>query len=103
MAEQEPTDGGYRLSDNALRAVVYVALAIGGGGGLYTIQSSQGGYDAEDAVRELALRDERIARLQRDVERLEATVRGIDDTHPPPDLIRDLDDHEARLRDLERK
>ena len=82
--------------------LLYVSLSLGGGSGALTLYSTSDRYHQADSERDLALRDERILNLALRITDLKKQVQAIDDTHPPPDVLKHLDDLEARLREIER-
>ena len=88
--------------DNLFWGLISAALLSGLGSGVLTITQTEDRYYAEDANRDFELRDERILNIRREADQLRHWVQRIDDTHPPPSLIKRLDDHEERIRELER-
>lgn len=67
-----------QLADVMFRVVASVALALGAISGGYTVSSSDDRYRAQDAQRELALRDVQIKNIERDVSRLFIQVQRMD-------------------------
>ena len=103
MSMNEAISDGISKRDTnpILWAIVYIALGVGGSSGLYTATSTQDRYTATDAGKDFAVRDSRLTDLVRRVDGIEARVQRIDDTHPPPELIKEIHDLGERLRELE--
>lgn len=88
--------------DNLFWGLISAALFSGVGSGVLTVTQTEDRYYAADAARDLKVRDIEIRHLHDQYRELRTWVQRIDDTHPPPDLIKDIDDHEKRIRALER-
>ena len=84
------------------RVVISVALLSGLGSGALSVVGTADRYYGKDAVKDFALRDTEIQHLQQEIKYLRQWIGQIDATHPPPELIKDIDDHEKRIRALER-
>ena len=81
-----------------VRAVLGVALLVGGGSGtaLFTADTTLR-YKSDEAARDFKLRDQRIGYIEKRIESMSVTLRDIDESHPPPELIKDIDKLEDRL------
>lgn len=89
----ELVDSGTGVSGRLLAFAVVVSL---GGDGL-SLLSSADRYPGETAARDFALRDARIERLESDVESNKRTITRIDETHPPPDLLKRIHKAESDI------
>lgn len=105
----EDHNGPIQPNNPLLWGAVVISLLTGGTGSIYSLQTRSqfqaqvdDRYRSADAQRDLAIRDEKILSLRREFERLQHQVQKIDDTHPPPAILRELRDHEERLRAAER-
>jgi len=70
---------------------LFLALALlsGVSGGVIGLtRDTSDRYKGQDAAKDFELRDLKITYLIDEVRTLRATVQKIDDTHPPPDLVR---------------
>jgi len=103
---------GKNGSDNAIgnlndtpvwfRVALAVAM-LGGAGSGYSIvtQDTTDRYYRTEALLDLKLRDERLARIQSDLSRLEVKVEKIDRRDPTPTVRDRLAEINTRLRKLE--
>lgn len=108
----EDHNGPIQPNNPLLWGAVVVSLLTGGTSSIATLSTRQ---EMDDRFRgsdwarekqifekELEVKDEQIASLRREFEKLQIQVQKIDDTHPPPAILRELRDHEERLRAAER-
>ena len=103
---------GKNGSDNAIgnlndtpvwfRVALAVAM-LGGAGSGYNVLTSDTSdrYYASQAASDLQIRDERMARLQTDIDRLADRVKGYPHRDPGPATATSLREINARLRKLE--
>lgn len=97
MAEdRHGSRGGSFLPENLLWPVVYLALGAGGYGGVQIATAERIGPPVDETARL------HIETLRAEQNRLRDTIQRINDSQPPPSLISRLDDHEVRIRELER-
>jgi hypothetical protein len=94
----------------SLRVFLSVIGSIIAATGGLTVYSTSDRYYAKDAVRdfkpvytEIINLKEQIQDLKQEDRDIREWIGHIDRTHPPPELIKDIDDHESRIRALERK
>ena len=95
----------------ALWFLVVASLGVGGGDWLYENHNTHEHAEMEarnsraDALHdaELGHLKERMYSLEARLESLDARLMRLDETHPPPDLIKEIDQIRARLRALETK
>ena len=93
------------LSDRLFRMVATAALLLGGGSSVLTLSSTDDRYRAADAERDLALRDEKIRRLDRDVDWIKTLIERIQREGPSvgnEEVRAKVADHERRLDALEK-
>lgn len=90
---------GNDFGDRVFRVVTAVALLFGAGSGGHSLYTS-GDYATHT---DLAIRDERINNIAERLGEVRRDVERIDETHPPPELIKRIDDHETRIRSVERR
>ena len=79
-----------------------LALLSGISGGVVGVtRDTSDRYKGADAARDFELRDLKINYLIDEVKTLRYTVQKIDDTHPPPDLVRRLTKVEDQIREIQ--
>ena len=85
------------IPDN-IRYLIIAGLFGGIGSGMFTLTADTSDrYHASTASRDFALRDTQIRHALEEIKDIKHTVQRIDDTHPPPDLIKRLDTLEAKV------
>jgi len=84
------------IPENLLWPLVYLALGAGGVSGLSIAT------DERERPQEHETIQVELDYLKEGIRDLREQVRRFDDSHPPPALIQQIEDHEVRLRALER-
>ena len=98
-----PSERNGEINLRTIQLLVYLALALAGGGGIATFTQTSDRYHGADAMRDLALRDSEIRHMREKLDAFGTTLTRIDDTHPPPELIKALDELRNEMRELEQR
>ena len=105
MGNEDDRPGDRAISSDLLfRVVATVALGLGSLSGLYTVGQKDDLYRAEDAGRDLQIRDERLAVAAGRIATLERLLERIDEQGPRTpnrEVMARLESHEERIDALE--
>lgn len=94
---------GLTRRELGLWSLIIVSLLGSGASGYRAYTGTQDRYYSQDAAKDFQIRDERIHRNTQDITELEQDYDFLRENIPPPEVRKELDDHEARIRLLEKR
>jgi len=100
--DDDRSDDSAIMDSNLIRTLVYIALTLSAGNGVYVASSASEVYTSADAAREARSVQIQIESLSMRIEDLKRRVDIVESTYPHPEVKIQVNDHEQRLRELER-